>query len=116
MKNAQLLSAAFLPDCSIEFLASGRESAQVGVGHAKILSRIDRNVFDANFVVEVGTGAATAIADKPDRVTAVYTLAREHGKGFQMAVTCADPVAVVNDDRSSITAHEVGKLNHAVCR
>ena len=68
------------------FLAAGGEAAIVGDGDAEILVGIDRGVVDAHFVVEVGTGRASAGPNIADYVAAVDVLSRSDGKTREMAV------------------------------
>ena len=56
-------------------LASGGESAHVGYRQPEILVGVYRGVVDTDFVVEMGAGAASALADVSDGVSAVDTLA-----------------------------------------
>ncbi len=77
---------------------------------------IDRSVVDADFVVEMGAGAASAFADVADGVSAVDVLARDAGEAAQVAVTGGDAMAVIDDDGASVAAHEVGEHDHAVRR
>src|SRR5260370_179091 len=60
---------------SARLLAACRESTHVCDREPEILVRIYRSVVDADFVVEMGTGAASALADVSDGVSAVHMLA-----------------------------------------
>ncbi len=60
---------------SARLLAACRESTHVCDREPEILVRIYRSVVDADFVVEMGTGAASALADISDGVSAVHMLA-----------------------------------------
>jgi len=62
------------------------------------------SVVDANFVVEVRAGAASAVADVADGVAAVYVLSGEDGKAGEVSVTRRDSVAMVNRDRAPTPA------------
>ena len=96
-------------------LAAGREPAYVRYRQAQILMRIDGSVVDADFVVEVGTSAASALADVSDRVSAVYVLAGDAGEAAQVTIAnCGNAVAVVHNHGASVAAHEVGKHDHAI--
>ena len=86
------------------------------ISYAQILVGIDRDIIDTNFVVEVGTGAAAAIADVADGVATVDVLAGIAGKAFQVSVTGGDPMTVINDDRPPISTHKVRKLHNTICR
>jgi hypothetical protein len=57
------------------FLASRRKPAGSSHGQSKILVRIYRSVVDADFVVKMWAGAATADADVSNDVAAMYVLA-----------------------------------------
>src|SRR5262249_46455811 len=95
-------------------LASGRKPADVRVGHAQILVGIHRDIVDADFVVEVRTGAASAVADVADGVTAVNMLSGEYCETLQVSVAGCDSVTVVDHDGATIPAHEIGEFNYAL--
>jgi hypothetical protein len=63
------------------FLAACGKSAHMRIGDAQILVGIYRDVVDADFIVEVRAGAAAAIADVADGVSAVHVLPREADPG-----------------------------------
>src|SRR5437764_3823968 len=86
------------------------------VGDAQVLVRIYRHVVDAYFVVEVGAGAAAAVADVPDGVAAMEVLSGVDCEAFHVAVARGDSVAMVNDDGPSVSTHEIGELDCAVSR
>ena len=86
------------------------------VGHAEIFVGIDWDIVYADFVVEVGTGTASAISDVTDGIAAVNVLTREDSETFQMAVACGDTVTMIENNGTAIAAHEVGKLNYAFRR
>ena len=92
------------------FLTARSEAAHVRVGHAQVFVRIDWDIVDADFVVKVWAGAASAIADVADRVAPVYVLPGINRKALHVSVACGDAVAVVEDDRPTISAHEVGEF------
>jgi hypothetical protein len=56
------------------FLAARRETAGVGVGQAKVFVRINRSIADADFVVQMGAGAAAAESNVSDGLSPVYIL------------------------------------------
>src|SRR5271165_5214209 len=95
-------------------LASGGEAAYVCDRQAKVLVGIDRGIVDADFVVEVRPGAATALANESDGVSAMHVLAGHDRKVRQMAVAGSDAVAVVNHDGASVSAQEIGVSDYAV--
>jgi hypothetical protein len=75
---------------------------------------VHRCVVDAHFVVKMGAGAAATFADVSDCVSAVYVLARDAGEVAKVAVARGDAVAVINDDGTSITAHEVCEYDDSI--
>src|SRR5579863_9674861 len=97
-----------------ERLAAGGESASVGHGQAEIFVGIDWGVVDADFVVEMGAGAASAIADVSDGVAAVDLLACSDREIGQVAVAGGDAVAVIENNGAAVAAHEVGEFDDAV--
>src|SRR6266568_4605611 len=96
--------------------ASRCEAAHMRVGHAQIFVWIHRNVVDPHFIVKMGPGATSAIADVADGVSAMDVLAREYCEALEMSVACGDAVTVVEDDGASVAAHEIGELNHGFGR
>ena len=86
------------------------------IRHTQILVRIHGHIIDAHFVMKVGTGAAPAVADVADSVTAMNVLSRKYCEAFQMSVARRDSVPVIEQDRTAVAAHEIGKLNHAFRR
>src|SRR5216684_115790 len=104
------------PRAESRLLASRRKPAHVRVGHAQIFVRVDRNVVDTNFVVEVGAGAASAVPDVADGVATVYVLPGKDCKAGQMSVASRDSMAVVQGYGASVAAQEIGKLYYALCR
>ena len=75
---------------------------------------IYRSVVDADFVVEMGTGAAAALTYVSDGVAAMYVLTRHDRKVCQVAVAGRDSVTVVDHDCPSVAAQEIGEDDHAV--
>src|SRR6476620_11831716 len=92
-------------------LTSCRESTHVRVGHAQILVRIHRDVVDAHFVVKMWAGAASAVANVADGVAAVHMLSGINREALHVSIASGDAVAVVKNDRASVSAHEVGELD-----
>ena len=70
---------------------------------------IYRSVIDPHLVVEVGTGAASALADVSDGVAAMYMLTRHNGKVCQVAVAGRDSVTVVNRDCPPVSPEKIGE-------
>lgn len=102
------------PRANSGFLASRRESAHVRVGHAQILVGIHRDVIDAHFVVEVGSSRTSAVTHIADGVAAVNMLSGINRKALHVPVARRNAVAMIQDDRASIPAHEVGELNNSI--
>ena len=75
---------------------------------AHVLIGIYRGVVDAHFVVKVGSSGASAGADVADCVTALHMLPRGDGKTGKVAVTCADTVAVIDDQGIRIRRLPIG--------
>src|ERR1700733_9991410 len=77
---------------------------------------IDWRVIDADFVVQMWTGTATAQPDVSDRVATAYILSGNYRITGQMPVARRDAVAVVQRDSSAVSSHEVGEHDHAISR
>src|SRR4051812_32259805 len=88
----------------------------LGVGDAQVLIRIDGRVVDADFVVEVGAGAASAEADVADDLASVNALTRGDSEAGQVSVTGGDAMAVVELDEVSVAAHVAGVDDDAIRR
>src|SRR6266404_2666293 len=97
-------------------VGAGGEDGHLREGAAQVLVRIYGDVVDADFVVEVRTGAAAAQADVAEHVAASNRLAGCDGETGQVAVACADAVRVLHDDDASVAAHDVGEGDNAVRR
>ncbi len=67
----------------------------MGDSHAEILVGIDRSVVDADFVVKMGTGGASAGADIGDGVATVNMLSGCDCEAGKVAVAGGDAVAVI---------------------
>src|SRR5262249_42669419 len=93
-----------------------RKSARVGDRNAEVLVRIDGRVVNADFVVQMGTGAASTEAYVTDNFTAAYMLTRADRKGREVAVACNDAVSVVENHRAAVAAHIVGEVHLAISR
>ena len=105
-----------MQECFRAGLAACGEAAGVGDGEAEILVGVDGSVVDADFVVEMGSGAAAAEADESDGVAALDVLSGDDGEVCQVAIAGGDAVAVVKDDGASVASHEVGELHDAIGR
>ena len=85
----------------------------MGVGYAEILVRIDGNIVDPNFIVKVRSGTAATIADVTNDVAALNVLSRKDRETLEMSVAGRDSAAVVENHCSSISAHQIRKLDRA---
>ena len=74
------------------------------------------DVVDADFVVEMGAGGASALANVADGVAAVDVLSGGDGEAGQVAVAGGDAVAVIEHDGASVAAEEVGEGDGTVGR
>ena len=83
------------------------------IGHAEIFVRIDGNIVDPNFIVKVGSGTAATIADVTDDVAALNVLSGKDRETFEMSVAGRDSAAMVENHCSSISTHQICKLDHA---
>src|SRR5438067_10769189 len=92
----------------LEELHSGVDVLGLGEGDAQVLIRIDRCVVDTDFVVEVGTGAASAEPDITDGLAFVHALSGGDVEAGEMSVAGGDAVAVVDLDEMSVAAHVAG--------
>jgi len=95
-------------------LRSRGETAEVGYCHAKVLVRIHGRVVDADFVVKMGTGGASAEADVAEDIAAVDVLAGGYAEAGEVAVAGGDSVAVIHRDSAAIASEEVCKRYCAV--
>lgn len=86
------------------------------IRHSQILVRIHWHIVDAHFVVEMGAGATSAVADVADSVAPVDVLSWKYSEAFQMPIASRDSVSVIEQDRTTISAHEIGELNYAFGR
>src|SRR5438094_9270042 len=82
------------------------------VGHAQILVRIYGDIIDANFIVQVGPAAASAVADVADGVAPMHVLSGEYGEALKMPIAGGHSVAVVKDDRASIPARDISDVRY----
>ena len=96
------------------FLASRGEAVVVGDCNTEILVRIYWGIVDADFVVKMGSGGASALAYIADDVSAVYALASRHGVTGKVSVAGADPVSVINHDGLAVAAHDITEGHDSV--
>src|SRR5215472_17092873 len=102
-------------DCLILAIAlHGSESDLLGERKAEVLVGIDGCVEDADLVVEMRAGAASALTHIAQGIATVNHLSRAHGKTGKMPVEGADAVAVIDNDGATVAVHQVGKLNHSI--
>src|SRR5882724_451635 len=78
--------------------------------------RVHRSIEDADFVMQVLSGAASALTYVADRVATVDQLTGAHGKAGEMSVQRGNAVAMVNQDRPSVAVHEIREAYDSVCR
>ena len=83
-------------------------------GQAKIFVRIHRRIVDTYFVVQMGTGGTAPEPDEADGIAAVHMLPGDHREFTEVAVAGGNGVTVVEDDDSSISTEEVGKLDDSI--
>ncbi len=86
----------------------------MGDSHAEILVGIDRSVVDADFVVKMGTGGASAGADIGDGVATVNMLSGCDCEAGKVAVAGGDAVAVIHHDGLAVSALEICEGDHAI--
>ena len=95
-------------------LAARLEFAAVGDGDAEVLIRIDGSIVDANFVVKMRTGRATAQPDIADGIAAMNVLSRCSSESGEVAVTSRNAMAMVNHKELAVSSHEIGEGDHAI--
>jgi hypothetical protein len=88
----------------------------VGHGKPQELVGIDRSVIDADFVMQMWTGAAAAQSDIPDSVTAADVLSGDNGIAGKVSIAGGYSMAVVKGDRPSVSAQEIREHYHAIGR
>src|SRR5215472_17253982 len=102
-------------DCLVLAIAlHGSGSDLLGERKAEVLVGIDGCIEDADLVVEMGAGTASALTHIAQGIAAVNHLSQAHGKTGKMPVESTDAVAVIDNDRAAVAVHQVGKLNHAI--
>src|SRR5258706_9243477 len=84
--------------------------------HAQILVGIDGSIANANFVVKMRPSAASRRSNIPNHIASMYVLSSRDGKSREMPVARAHAVAMFQQNRSSIAAHEVCGRDHSVRR
>ena len=86
----------------------------MGDRDAKVFIRIDRSIVDADFVVKMRAGGASAETDITDRVAAMNMLPRRDREAGEMAVASRDAVAMIHHDGLTVSAKEVGESDYAI--
>src|SRR4051812_35098234 len=99
-----------------EQLHPGVDVLGLGEGHAQVLIRIDGRVVDADLIVEVGAGAASAKSDVADSFAFVDALSGGDIEARKMSVAGGDAVAVIDLDEVSVAAHVTGIDDDAISR
>src|SRR5216684_2233438 len=100
----------------IERLASGAEAAAVGNGDSQVLVRIDWSVVDADFVVEVRTGRASAKTNIADDIAPVDVLAGSNRVAGKVSVARANAVTMVKHHRLAVSAEEIYESDDTIGR
>src|SRR5690349_13592157 len=95
-------------------LVADIELSSLGNGRSKILVRIDRGVVDANLVMKMWARGTSAGTDIPDELSATDGLSGGHCERRKMTVAGLNTVPVLDLDKPSVAAHEVGKRDHAI--
>ncbi len=88
-------------------LASRSKAAAVRDCDAEVLVGIDGGVIDADFVVKMGAGRASAFSYITNHVAAMHRLSGSHRVAGKMAITGADAVAVIDHDLLAVSAHDL---------
>src|ERR1700730_12724045 len=86
-------------------LTSRREGTVVRDGDAKIFIRIYRSIVNADFIVKMRTGRASASADVSDHIAAMHGLPRSHSKTGKVSKAGADAIAVIDHDHFALAHH-----------
>src|ERR1700730_7344234 len=97
-------------------LTSRREGTVVRDGDAKIFIRIYRSIVNADFIVKMRTGRASASADVSDHITAMHGLPRSHSKTGKVSKAGADAIAVIDHDHFAVAAHDLAVGHDSVRR
>ena len=88
----------------------------MGHSEAQVLVGIHRGVVDADFVVEVRPGRASAEADVADGVAAMDVLSGGDGEARKVAEAGGDSVSMVDHNSASVAAQKISERNGAVGR
>ena len=84
--------------------------------HAEIFVRVDWRVVDADFVVKVWTGRASAQPDVSDCIAAPHMLPGDYREVREVSVPRADSVAVINHHCATVAAHEISEGDRPIGR
>src|SRR5215471_960715 len=77
----------------------------------QVLVRVHWRFVDADFVVEVRPGRASAEADVPNRIATVYVLPGGNRVARKVSVARRDSMSVIDNNGTPVSAHEVGERN-----
>src|SRR2546423_13444028 len=83
---------------------------------AQIFVRIHRGVVDANFVVQMRAGAASARSDIAEDVATVDRLAARNSISGHVSEQRRDSMSVIHDYRASVAVHEADCPDSSVSR
>ena len=97
-------------------LASRCKSAHMRIGNAQVLVRINWDVIDSDFVVEMRAGAASAVTNVADGIPTMHVLPGIHGEALHVSIACGDAMAMIENDGASVSTHKVGELDNGICR
>ena len=86
------------------------------VGGAQIFVRIYRCVINTDFVVQVRAGTAASVANVADGIAAMNVFTSEYRYALHMSIACGNAVTVIENNRASVSAHEICKHHDAICR
>ena len=76
--------------------------------------RVHWCVVNADFIVEVGPGAASAGADEPDHVAAMDGLADRGAVSGKVSVESADSVTVIDDDGAPVAVDVLRSFHNPI--
>src|ERR1700686_3745462 len=82
----------------------------------EILVGVYRGIVNADFIVEMRTGRASAGANVSNHIAPVYRLTCSYGIAGKVAVASADAVAVIDHDGLAVAAHELAAGDDSVGR
>src|SRR5262252_9024350 len=86
------------------------------VGYAEVFVGIDRDIINADFIVKVRASASSAVPHVSNGIAAMHMLPGIDRKALHVSVAGRDSVTVIDDDRASVAAHEIGELHNTLGR